>query len=261
MFESQKFLLNTFKQINPFKLINTNNLSNFNIFFKSTATFSTKTVSNSSQINNTTFNIQQSYVPITVLNIKDNKGARFTKTKLGRGPGSGKGKTSGRGHKGFKARVGNPNRHYEGGQVPVTRRLPKHGFRRNAVKLFHSYINLDKIYYLIQKGRLNPMEPITSRHVFWAGGVSKIGNGVKILSRGSEFLKDLPPLHLEVTSASGRAIEVIKQHGGTVTCVYKNRLTMRAQAKPWKFYKPLLDPVPKYKMVKKLLELEDKGAM
>ena len=76
------------------------------------------------------------------------------------------------------------------------------------------------------------------------------------MSRGSELLKDLPPLHLEISSASERAIDEIKKHGGTVTCVYKNKLTMRAQAKPWKFYKPLLDPVPRYKMVKKLLDLD-----
>jgi large subunit ribosomal protein L15 len=253
MFKSQKYILSRFKQINPLTHFSKNLIFNFN----NLASICTKSPLN----NNTVLNIQQSYTPITVLNIKDNKGSRIPKTKLGRGPGSGKGKTSGRGHKGFMARVGNVNRHYEGGQVPVTRRLPKHGFRRNAVKLFHSYINLDKIYYLIQKGRLNAKEPITSKHLFWAGGVSKIGDGVKILSRGSEFLKELPPLHFEITSASERAIDEIKKHGGTVTCVYKNKLTMRAQAKPWKFYKPLLDPVPKYKMVKKLLELEDKGAM
>ena len=258
MLKYQTLIINALKYSNPLKILRGQNFSIFNKYFRNSNTFCTKIQSN---FNNTSSSVHQSYNPVTVLSIKDNKGARFQKTKLGRGPGSGKGKTSGRGHKGFKARVGNPNRHYEGGQSPITRRLPKHGFRNNATKLRHSYINLDKIYYLIQKGRLNPQEPITSKHLFWAGGVSKIGDGVKILSRGSELLKDLPPLHLEISSASERAIDEIKKHGGTVTCVYKNKLTMRAQAKPWKFYKPLLDPVPRYKMVKKLLDLEQKGAM
>jgi len=258
MLKSQKLLSHLFKSSNSLKNIFSKQFYPFNAYFKNIASFCTK--SESHRFNNS-MSIEQPYVPITVLNIKDNKGARFAKTKLGRGPGSGKGKTAGRGHKGFKAHVGNPNRHYEGGQVPITRRLPKHGFRRNAIKLRHSYINLDKIYYLIQKGRINPKEPITGKHILWSGGVSKIVDGVKILSRGCEYLKDLPPLHLEVSSASERAIEEIKKHGGTVTCVYKNKLTLRAQAKPWKFYKPLLDPTPRYKMVKKLLTLEDKGAM
>jgi large subunit ribosomal protein L15 len=261
MFKSQTFLINAIKITNPLKLLRNNNFSHFNNYFRNIATFSTKIQSSKSIIHNASINIEQSYIPVTVLNIKDNKGARSPKTKLGRGPGSGKGKTSGRGHKGFKARVGNINRHYEGGQVPITRRLPKHGFRNGATKSRHAYINLDKIYYLIQKGRLNPQEPITSRHIFWAGGVSKIGDGVKVLSRGYELLKELPPLHLEISSASERAIDEIKKHGGTVTCVYKNKLTLRAQAKPWKFYKPLLDPVPRYRMLKKLLDLEQKGAM
>jgi large subunit ribosomal protein L15 len=201
------------------------------------------------------------FSPITHVSIKDNKGARQPRSKFGRGPGSGKGKTSARGHKGFKARVGNVNRHYEGGQNPWTRRIPKHGFRRRAIAMKYEYLNIERICYLISKGRLNAQEPITTRHLYWAGAVSKMIDGIKLLSRGSELLKDFPPIHIEISVASQKAIEEIKKHNGTVTISYKGRLGLRAQVKPWKFYKPVLDALPKQKIVKKLLTMEEYGAM
>jgi len=200
------------------------------------------------------------YEPLTVYNLRDNKGARIPRTRWGRGPGSGKGKTCGRGHKGYKARVGNVNRHYEGGQTPITRRLPKHGFRRLGGREDYNYINLDRIVYLILKGRLDATKKITIRELFWSGGISKMKKGLKLLSRGSENLKDLPPLNLEVSSASKRAIEEIKNCGGSVTCSHSTPETLLYLCKPWKVLRKPLDPVPKFKKVMKLLRQEEKGA-
>jgi large subunit ribosomal protein L15 len=198
------------------------------------------------------------YEAITVNNIRDNKGARPAKTKLGRGPGSGRGKTSGRGHKGYKARVGNINRHYEGGQTPITRRLPKFGFR-NTGKEDLAYLNLEKLIYIIQKGRIDAMKPITIRDLFWSGAISNVRKGVKILSRGSELLKELPPLHLEVSSASEKAIEEIKNAGGSVKVIHRTATTLSNHVEPWKFIRTPIDPVPKFKKVVRLLHLEEKG--
>jgi large subunit ribosomal protein L15 len=110
------------------------------------------------------------------------------------------------------------------------------------------------------KGRIDASKPITMRELCWSGAITKIRGGVKLLSRGSEDLKDLPPLHLELSSASQRAIDEIKNNGGSVTIVYKTPTTLKAMIKPWKFIRSPLDPVPKFKKVKKLLSYESKGA-
>jgi large subunit ribosomal protein L15 len=201
--------------------------------------------------------IKTCYEPITFRNIRDNKGARQAKTRLGRGPGSGKGKTCGRGHKGYKARNGHPARHFEGGSTPITRRLPKFGFRTKG--LYYNYINLDKLAYYIKKGQLDATKPITIRELCWSGAVSKPKFGIKVLSRGAECIGELPPLHLEVSQASQRVIDEVKKHGGSVKFIYKTPLTIRAMTKPWKFVRAPIDPVPPFKKVKKLIKLEDKG--
>jgi large subunit ribosomal protein L15 len=197
---------------------------------------------------------------MTLKTIKDNKGARILKTKLGRGPGSGKGKTSARGHKGYKARVGNVNRHYEGGSTPITRRLPKHGFRHVTGREHFSYLNIDKILYLINKGRLDATKPITIRELFWAGAVSKVREGIKLLSKGVEDLKHYPPLNFEVSSASQTVIDELKKHGGSVNIVYRTEKTVAYQTKPWKFIREPIEPIPKFKKVVRLLHFEEKGA-
>lgn len=222
---------------------------NFNHFSK----FSLHTVENS-------MGKSFAFNPVTLTNIKDNEGARKEKTRWGRGPGSGKGKTSGRGHKGYKARVGNPHLHFEGGQTPITRRLPKFGFRRSlAIKENYTYVNLDKIIYLVLKGKLDSTKTITVRDLYWSGAISKVKNGVKLLSRGSEMLKEIPPLHLEVSSASQRAIDEVKKLGGKVSSVYRTPLTLKYLIKPWKFVRQPLDPVPPFKKTLKLMKLEEKG--
>lgn len=198
---------------------------------------------------------------VTMTSLQDNPGSRKQKRRLGRGPGSGKGKTSGRGHKGYKARVGNPSRYFEGGQTRLARRLPKFGFRRTKYRDPFAYINVDKIIYLIHKKRLDPKQPITLKEIFWAGGISKIKTGIKVLGRGTDKLSTVPPLNLVVSSASQIAIDEIKKHGGSVTCIHTNKHRTRYLSKPYKFYKELLEPLPKFRDVKRLERLRARGAM
>jgi large subunit ribosomal protein L15 len=203
---------------------------------------------------------QAAFEPVTISNIRDNKGSRPLRTRVGRGPGSGKGKTSARGHKGYKAHVGNINRHYEGGQTPITRKLPKHGFRRSrTLREPYAYINLEKIIYLVLKGRLDPTKTITIRDLVWSGGISKSEWGVKVLARGADRLKDIPPLNLEVSSATQIAVDEIKKHGGSVSSVYRNKLTLKYHIKPWKFIRAPLDPLPPFRQTLRLMQLEEKG--
>lgn len=195
-------------------------------------------------------------------NISDNSGARKEKKRVGRGPGSGLGKTSGRGMKGMKARTGGKvNSKLEGGQTNIMRRLPKRGFNNKGFLERFAYINISQIIYCINKGKIDPNKKITIRDIFEAGAVSKVKYGLKLLGRGGENLDKYPPLNLEISSASKQAIDIIKKHGGTVTCVYRTNLTLRHHLKPYKFYKKVLDPVPPFRKTKKLLALEEKGAM
>ena len=198
---------------------------------------------------------------VTLNTISDNKGARLEKKRLGRGPGSGLGKTSGRGMKGMKARTGGKvNSNLEGGQTNIMRRLPKRGFNNKGFVEPFDYINLGKLVYYINKGKIDATKTITLRDIFEAGAVSKIKYGLKLLGRGGENLGNLPPLNIEVSSATQPAIDIIKKYGGTVTCIYRTNLTIRHHLKPYKFHKNVLDPVPTFNKTKKLLLLEDKGA-
>jgi large subunit ribosomal protein L15 len=205
---------------------------------------------------------EQSIIPKIKQNtIKDNYGANKLRRRVGRGPGSSKGKTSARGHKGYKARTGSVVRHFEGGQTPLTRRLPKHGFRNNGFKEKLNYINLDKIVYLIQKKRIDPTQPITLKEIFFSGGVSKVQDGLKLLARGGEMLAKLPPLNIEVSYASKDAIDSVKKYGGTVICKYRTPLLVRYVTKPYKFYRTLNEPYPPFKRIDRLINQEKKGAV
>jgi len=147
-----------------------------------------------------------------------NPGARLNSKRLGRGIGSGKGKTCGRGHKGQKSRSGNkkPRPFFEGGQTPLHQKLPKVGFtnrRRDELQT----VNLDKLQHWVDSGRLPADQTLTMRDLAVAGVVGRIKHGVKILGGGAEFFST--PLKLEVTSASESALEAIKKAGGEVKTV------------------------------------------
>ncbi|RUS21003.1 ribosomal protein L18e/L15P [Endogone sp. FLAS-F59071] len=184
---------------------------------------------------------------ISLGSLADNKGATKKRTRLGRGPGSGKGKTAGRGHKGQNARSGNgkPTPVFEGGQMPLVKRLPKRGFH-NLYVLFHgkSYqpLNLDRLQHWIDTGRIDPLQPITMKHLLDTRCVHKLEDGVKLLSDGGEYFKTR--VNIVVSRASHKAIEDIEQAGGTIVCQYYHPLGLRALRFPEKFAKIPKTPLP-----------------
>jgi large subunit ribosomal protein L15 len=144
--------------------------------------------------------------------IRDRDGATKGKKRLGRGIGSGLGKTSGRGVKGQKARTGVAIKGFEGGQMPLHRRLPKRGFNNIFAKKYNE-LNLGRIQAAVDSGRLDGKKPITIEALKDAGLIRRAKDGVRLLGYGELKSK----LAFEVTGASGPAIKAIEAAGGTVT--------------------------------------------
>ena len=144
--------------------------------------------------------------------IRDRDGATRAKKRLGRGMGSGLGKTSGRGIKGQKARAGVAIKGFEGGQMPLHRRLPKRGFNNIFAKKFNE-LNLGRIQEAVDSGRLDAEKPITVDALKAAGLIRRPKDGVRLLGYGELNSK----LTFEVTGASGSAIKAVEGAGGTVT--------------------------------------------
>jgi large subunit ribosomal protein L15 len=144
--------------------------------------------------------------------IKDRDGATKAKKRLGRGIGSGLGKTAGRGTKGQKARAGAAIKGFEGGQMPLHRRLPKRGFNNIFAKKFNE-LNLGRIQEAVDSGRLDAKKPITVDALKEAGLIRRPKDGVRLLGYGELKTK----LAFEVTGASGSALKAIESAGGTVT--------------------------------------------
>ena len=142
--------------------------------------------------------------------IKDNEGSTKARMRVGRGIGSGKGKTGGRGVKGQKARTGVRIKGFEGGQMPLHRRLPKRGFT-NIFRLDYNEINIGRIQAAVDEGKLQS-GPITVETLVEAGLCSKPRDGVKILGAG----KLKASLAFEVATASKSAIAAIEAAGGSV---------------------------------------------
>ena len=166
--------------------------------------------------------------------IRDNPGATQQKTRKGRGIGSGKGKTAGRGHKGQKAR-GTARFGFEGGQTPLRRRLPRRGFK-NRFSLTFQPCGLGKIAKLINAGKIDSSELITMKTLKDTSAIGKqIKDGIRLMGRGAEEIKW--PIHLEVSRATARAKAAVEAAGGTVRLVYYNKLGFRALLKPEWFAK------------------------
>jgi len=144
--------------------------------------------------------------------LRDNAGARLKSKRLGRGIGSGKGKTSGKGVKGQKAREGVALNGFEGGQLPIYRRLPKRGFK-NLFRKEYAPVNLDSLVAAIEAGRIDADQPINEDTLRAAGLVRHGGAGVRLLARG-EIAR---PVTLTVSGASAKAIAAIEAAGGSVT--------------------------------------------
>jgi large subunit ribosomal protein L15 len=144
---------------------------------------------------------------------------KIKKMRVGRGIGSGKGKTSGRGVKGQKSRSGVAIKSFEGGQMPLYRRLPKRGFNPiNKIKV--AVLNLDKMQSLIENKRINSANQINLETLKKAKIVSKTYNKIKIL--GSGEIKEKVDLNIDYISKS--AIEKLKKVGGTVNLKKKPNL-------------------------------------
>ncbi len=144
--------------------------------------------------------------------LADNAGATKKRKRVARGPGSGMGKTAGRGIKGQGSRSGVALGGYEGGQMPLYRRLPKRGFKKPNQKEF-AVVNLGLIEKFIGLGRLDASQPITEEILVAAGLTKSIHDGIRVLAKGAITTKVM----LEVTGASASAIEAVAAAGGTLT--------------------------------------------
>jgi large subunit ribosomal protein L15 len=143
--------------------------------------------------------------------ISDNPAASKSRMRVGRGIGSGKGKTCGRGVKGQKARTGVAIKGFEGGQMPLHRRLPKRGFR-NPFTINHNEVNLGRIQAAVDAGKLDPAAPVTIESLIAAGVCGKLRDGVKILGKGALAAG----LAFEVAAASKSAVAAIEGAGGSI---------------------------------------------
>jgi large subunit ribosomal protein L15 len=146
--------------------------------------------------------------------LSDVNGARKDRKRVGRGIGSGTGKTAGRGVKGQKSRSGVAIKGFEGGQMPLHRRLPKRGFNNIFAKEYNVF-NLDRIQYFIDNGKLNDKEVVNTENLLKAKLISKEKNGLKILGRGNLKSK----VTFEVSGASEKAINLIEKAGSKITII------------------------------------------
>jgi large subunit ribosomal protein L15 len=150
---------------------------------------------------------------MTKLNeISDNPGAHYRFKRIGRGIGSGKGKTSGRGGKGQTARTGVALNGFEGGQTPLHRRLPKRGFNRTQFRKHFHVVNLGRLQAALDAGRLKADAPVNGATLIAAGLLRRLGDGVRLLAKGE--LKTA--LTIEVVGASKAAVEAVEKLGGKV---------------------------------------------
>ena len=144
--------------------------------------------------------------------LADNPGAAKKQKRVARGPGSGKGKTAGRGIKGQKSRSGVAIGGYEGGQMPLYRRLPKRGFTKPN-KLHYAVVNLGLIEKFIAAGKLDAKAEITEDAIVAAGLTKQKLDGIRVLAKGEIKTK----VNLSVTGASASAVEAVEKAGGKVT--------------------------------------------
>ena len=144
--------------------------------------------------------------------LKDNPGSRRSRTRVGRGIGSGKGKTSGRGHKGQKSRSGVAIKGFEGGQMPIHMRLPKRGFN-NFTKKKYTEITTGKLQSYIDNGLLKIDNEITETDFISSCAIKKGPNGFKLLNKGDLKSK----INISISKATKSSIELIQSLGGTIS--------------------------------------------
>ena len=144
--------------------------------------------------------------------LSDNQGARKARKRIGRGIGSGTGKTSGKGNKGQKSRSGVALKGFEGGQMPLHRRLPKRGFKNIFAKSY-TVVNLGRLQQAIDAGKLDAKQDIDAGALKSAGIIKNPRDGVRLLAKGELKAK----LKVSVAGASKAAIEAVEKAGGSVT--------------------------------------------
>ena len=144
--------------------------------------------------------------------VKDNPGATRNAKRVGRGIGSGTGKTSGSGHKGQKARSGVSINGFEGGQMPIHRRLPKRGFN-NVFRKNYIEVNLGRLQAAIDAGKLDAGKPVDSAALLAAGVISKPRDGVRILAKGELNAKKV---EIHAAGASKAAVAAVEKASGKI---------------------------------------------
>ena len=155
--------------------------------------------------------------------IRDNEGARKSRTRVGRGMGSGKGKTSGSGQKGQKSRTGVAINGFEGGQMPIYIRLPKRGFK-NIFRLQYAEVNLGKLQAAIDAGKIDASKDIDASVLCSAGLIGKVNDGVRLLGNGQLNAK----VKLIVSGATSSAKEAVEKVGGELVIVDMKELKAAA---------------------------------
>ena len=143
--------------------------------------------------------------------LRDNEGATHSRKRLGRGIGSGSGKTAGRGVKGQKARSGVAINGFEGGQMPLYRRLPKRGFTNISAKSYNA-VSLARLQAAVDAGKLEAGSTVDAAALIKAGVIRRAKDGVRVLGTGELTAK----LSLDVTGASKSAVEKIEKAGGSI---------------------------------------------
>ena len=144
--------------------------------------------------------------------IRDNSGAHYRAKRVGRGIGSGKGKTSGRGGKGQTARSGVALNGFEGGQTPLHRRLPKRGFNNKIFQKDYKVVNLGRLQQALDAGKLAVEGAVDAGKLVAAGVLRRPGDGIRLLAKG----KLSAALTIEVAGASKAAIDAVEAAGGKV---------------------------------------------
>jgi large subunit ribosomal protein L15 len=143
--------------------------------------------------------------------LRDNEGATHSRKRLGRGIGSGSGKTGGRGVKGQKSRSGVAINGFEGGQMPLYRRLPKRGFKNPNAKDFNT-VSLGRVQAAIDAKKLDAKETVNAEALIKAGVIRRVKDGIRLLADGELTAK----VSFDLAGASKAAIEKVEKAGGSV---------------------------------------------
>ena len=158
--------------------------------------------------------------------IRDINNSTKEKKRIGRGIGSGTGKTSGKGHKGQKSRSGVSIKGFEGGQMPIHRRLPKRGFT-NINRVSYIVLNFDRIENLIKNKKIDPNKIINSQTFLDLGIVKNVKSKIKLLAKGEIKTK----IKIEVDAASNSAKDFVEKIGGSITVIENKKLIVKPSKK------------------------------